>query len=303
MMFDIVGKRLWFFIISGVLILISAVALGLFGLKPGIDFASGSMTTLSFEQEVSQKELEQELAGLGYTSEVERNPHGDFVIRTIRLTTDKKVELKESLAEKFGTVNEKGYEDVDPVIADETARVAVIAIAVAAVGILLYVTWAFHRMPKPFHYGTCAIIALVHDLLVVLGVFSILGATFGWEINLMFITGVLAVIGYSVNNTVVVFDRIRENLYRGVSTDFEGVVNNSLIESLSRSLNTSLTTLVVVVALILFVGTSIQNFSVTLLVGILAGTYSSLCIAPLLLVVWEKGGWGGLIRGRSPARS
>jgi len=303
MMFDITGKRLWFFLISGVLILISVVALGVFGLKPGIDFASGSITTLSFEQEVSQDELEQELASLGYTSEVERNPHGDFLIRTVQLTSTEKAELKEDLAEKFGTVNEKSFENVDPVIATETARVAGIAVAVAAVGILLYVTWAFHRMPRPFHYGTCAIIALVHDLLVVLGVFSILGAARGWEVNLMFITGVLAVIGYSVNNTVVVFDRIRENLYRGISTDFEVVVNNSLVETLSRSLNTSLTTLVVVVALILFVGTSIQNFSVTLLVGILAGTYSSLCIAPLLLVVWEKGGWGKLMRGRSPARS
>ena len=302
MMFDITGKRLWFFFISGVLILISVVALGVFGLKPGIDFASGSITTLSFEQEVSQDELEQELASLGYTGDVEES-EGNFLIRTVQLTSTEKAELKEDLAEKFGTVNEKSFENVDPVIATETARVAGIAVAVAAVGILLYVTWAFHRMPRPFHYGTCAIIALVHDLLVVLGVFSILGAALGWEVNLMFITGVLAVIGYSVNNTVVVFDRIRENLYRGISADFEVVVNNSLVETLSRSLNTSLTTVVVVVALILFVGTSIQNFSVTLLVGILAGTYSSLCIAPLLLVVWEKGGWGGLIRGRSPDRS
>ncbi len=303
MMFNIVGKRLWFFLISGVLIVISVVALGVFGLEPGIDFASGSITTLNFEQEVSQGELEQELASLGYTSEVETNPHGDFVIRTVRLTTAEKAEFKQDLTEKFGAVNEKGFENVDPVIASETARVAAIAVAVAAVGVLLYVTWAFHRMPRPFHYGTCAIIALVHDLLVVLGVFSILGAILGWEINLMFITGVLAVIGYSVNNTVVVFDRIRENLRTGISANFEVVVNNSLVETLSRSLNTSLTTLVVVVALILFVGTSIQNFSVTLLVGIIAGTYSSLCIAPLLLVVWEKGGWGGLMPGRSPARS
>jgi preprotein translocase subunit SecF len=138
---------------------------------------------------------------------------------------------------------------------------------------------------------------------VVLGTFSILGAMLGWEVNLMFITGTLAVIGYSINNTVVVFDRIRENLKRGVSADFEVVVNNSLTETLSRSLNTSLTTLVVVVALILFVGTSINNFSVTLLVGILAGTYSSLFIAPLLLVVWEKGGWGRSSRETPPVRT
>jgi preprotein translocase subunit SecF len=143
-------------------------------------------------------------------------------------------------------------------------------------------------MPNPFRYGTCALIALGHDILVVLGTFSILGSVFGWEINLMFITGVLAVIGYSVNNTVVIFDRIRENLVRRVSSSFRVVTNNSLVETLSRSLNTSLTTLVVVLSLLLFVGASIQNFAVVLVIGIIAGTYSSICIAPQLLVVWEK---------------
>jgi len=302
-MFDIVGKRLWFFVLSGILVLTSAIALGVFGLKPGIDFASGSITTLSFEQEVSQDELEQELAGLGYAGKVERDPQGNFLIRTVQLTPSEKAELKENLAVKFGAVDEKGFENVDPVIARETARIAAIAVGVAVVGILLYITWAFHRMPKPFHYGTCAIIALVHDVLLVLGVFSILGAILGWEINLMFITGVLAVIGYSVNDTVVVFDRIRENLHRGISPHFEVVVNNSLVESLSRSLNTSLTTIVVVSALALFVGVSIQNFAVVLLIGVITGTYSSLFVAPQLLVAWEKREWGRFTRRPASTRS
>jgi preprotein translocase subunit SecF len=150
-------------------------------------------------------------------------------------------------------------------------------------------------MPNPFRYGICALIALAHDALVALGVFSILGGILSWEINLMFVTGVLAVIGYSVNNTVVVFDRIRENLTRETRAGFETTVNNSLIETLSRSLNTSLTTLFVVLALLLFVGTSIQNFAVVLLIGIIAGTYSSLCIAPALLVVWRSGEWSKFI--------
>ena len=302
-MFDIVGKRLWFFLISGILVLTSAIALGVFGLKSGIDFASGSITTLSFEQEVSQDELEQELAGLGYAGKVEGDPQGNFLIRTVELTTVEKVKLKEDLAARFGAVNEKGFERIDPVIARETARIAEIAVGVAVVGILLYITWAFHRMPKPFRYGTCAIIALVHDVLVVLGVYSILGAILGWEINLMFITGVLAVIGYSVNDTVVVFDRIRENLHRGISPRFEVVVNNSLVESLSRSLNTSLTTIVVVSALALFVGVSIQNFAVVLLIGVITGTYSSLFVAPQLLVAWEKREWGRSARKSASPRS
>ena len=206
--------------------------------------------------------------------------------------------MEQSLVEKFGPIDEeaKGFESVSPIIAKETVRIAGIAVGVAAVGILIYITWAFRRMPRPLRYGTCAVIALVHDVLVVLGIFAIFGSFMNWEVNLMFITGILAVIGYSVNNTVVVFDRIRENLRQGLSSDFEVVVNSSLVETLGRSLNTSITTLSVVLALALFVGVSIQNFAVVLLIGVIAGTYSSLFVAPQLLVVWEQGKWSGFIR-------
>jgi len=291
-MFDVVGKRFWLFLISGVVILICIISLATFGLKSGIEFSSGAIVTVSFEQEVDQDDLKQELASLGYTNAlIQHTGGGDFLIRTHELTGEDKTSLEDALADKFGHLSETEFNSVSPMIAAETTRNAAIAVAVAAVGILLYITWAFRRMPNPLHYGTCAIIALLHDALVALGVFSILGGILGWEINLMFITGILAVIGYSVNNTVVVFDRIRENLRGGVSSDFAVIVNNSLVETLSRSLNTSLTTLFVVLALLFFVGASIQNFAVVLLVGIIAGTFSSLCIAPQLLVVWERGEW------------
>jgi len=296
-MLDIIGKRFWLFLISGVVILICIISLATFGLKPGIEFSSGSILTVRFEQNVGQDDLKQELTSLGYDNVlIQRTSGGDFLIRTHELTGEDKTNLENALADKFGHLSETEFNSVSPMIATETTRNAAIAVAVAAIGILLYITWAFRKMPKPFHYGTCAIIALLHDALVALGVFSILGGILGWEINLMFITGVLAVIGYSVNNTVVVFDRIRENLREDVKADFETVVNNSLVESLSRSLNTSLTTLFVVLALLFFVGASIQNFAVVLLVGIIAGTFSSLCIAPQLLVVWEKGEWGRFIK-------
>ncbi len=296
-MFNIVGKRFWFFLISGVVILIAIISLVTFGLKPGIEFSSGAIVTVSFEQEVGQDELTQELTSSGYPNAlIQRTGGGDFIIRTHELTSEDKTNLEDTLADKFGHLSETEFNSVSPMIAAETTQNAAIAVAVAAIGILLYITWAFRRMPKPFHYGTCAIIALLHDALVALGVFSILGGILGWEINLMFITGILAVIGYSVNNTVVVFDRIRENLSKDVKANFETVVNSSLVETLSRSLNTSLTTLFVVLALLFFVGASIQNFAVVLLVGIIAGTFSSLCIAPQLLVVWEKREWGRFIQ-------
>lgn len=289
-MFSFTNKKSIFFAISGAVILLGLLSLVTFGqLRLGIEFSSGSLMRISFREEVIQEDLKDELISLGYTNAIIQSTlGGDFYIRTETLSDDNKQLLKSSLEERFGELQETEFSTVSPMIASETARNAAIAVAVAAIGILLYVTWAFHRMPNPFRYGICAIIALIHDTLVTLGIFSILASFLGWEVNLMFITGILAVIGYSINNTVVIFDRIRENLGEGTSTDFETVVNNSLIETISRSLNTSLTTLIVVLALLLFVGASILNFAVVLLIGIIAGTYSSLFIAPLLLTTWER---------------
>jgi len=292
-MFDITGKRFWFFLISGVVILIGIISLAVFGLKPGIEFSSGSMLTVSFEQDVKQGELRQELVNLGYPNAIiQRTGEGDFFIRTQELTAEDKAALETALTTRFGSTTEREFYSVSPMVATETTQNAGIAMAVSAIGMLLYVTWAFRRMPSPLHYGTCAIIALVHDVLVATGIFSILGSILGWEVNLMFITGILAILGYSINNTVVVFDRIRENLSKGLSPDFEVVVNNSLVETLGRCANTSLTTTFALLALLLFVGASIQNFTVVFLIGLIAGTFSSTCIAPNLLVVWEKKEWG-----------
>lgn len=296
-MFDIVGKRFWFFLASGVVILIGIVSLATFGLKAGIELSSGSMMRVGFKQEVNQGELKQELASLGYANAIiQRTGEGDFLLRLPELSGEARANLEAGLAAKLSALEVKEFAEVSPWVAAETTRNAAIAVATAGIGILLYITWAFRKMPDPLRYGTCAIIALVHDVLVAVGIFSILGRILGWEINLMFITGILAVIGYSVNDTVIIFDRIRENLLKAENSDFEVIVNNSLVETLGRSLNTSLTTLFVVVALLLFVGASIQNFVVVLLIGITAGTYSSICIAAPLLVVWEKGKWGGFTK-------
>ncbi len=292
----ITGKRYWFLIISEAIILIGIIALLVFGLKPGVEFSSGSILTISFEEELEQSELEAAMTELGYSNVIiQRTGGGDFIIRTQELSGEERMGLEDALSARFGATTEREFYSVSAMVAAETTSNAIIAVGVAAVGILLYITWAFRKMPKPFHYGVCAIIALTHDVVVVLGIFALLGAIMNWEINLMFITGVLAVIGYSINNTVVVFDRIRENLKRGMSVNFEMVVNNSLVETMSRSVNTSLTTMLVVLALLIFVGATIQNFAIVLLIGIIAGTYSSLFIAPTLLIVWERGEWRRLI--------
>ena len=288
-MIDIIGKRRWYLTFSAALVLICIVALATLHLKLGVEFSSGSVMTVGFEQTVTKDQLAKTLADLGYPNVIIQSVGGtDFLIRLPEMTADTKTELQDGLTAAFGTIDVKEFDSISPMVASETTRDAAIAVAVAAVGILLYIAWAFRKMPNPFRYGVCALIALAHDTLIALGVFAIIGRILGWEVDLMFVTGILAVIGYSVNDTVIIFDRIRENVLRGRSPDFDSTVNNSLVETLSRSLNTSLTTLFVVIALFLFVGTTIQNFAVVLLVGIIAGTYSSIFIAPPLLVLWRK---------------
>jgi preprotein translocase SecF subunit len=177
-------------------------------------------------------------------------------------------------------------------VAAQTTTRAFLAVIAAAVCILLYVWFAFRKVPKPWRYGACAIVALLHDVLVVLGIFSILGWAAGIQIDTLFITALLTVVGFSVHDTIVVFDRIRENQQRRTTESFEQVVNASLIQTMARSLNTSMTVLFTLSALTLFGGDTIRTFTLALLVGIFSGTYSSIFNASMLLVIWEKGELG-----------
>ncbi len=303
-MIDFVGNKRWFFLISAIAILVAIVSLAALKLQPGIDFSGGTSITINFTPQVEQSEspqlqsqLRQEITEFGYPEAIIQfqKESSNFFIRTKFMSPEEVNELRDKLQTVFQREVEISVPlEMSPAIAAETARNAGIAVVIAAVAMLLYIAWAFRRMPKPFRWSTCAIIALIHDVLIVAGIFSILGKTANVEVDAMFITGLLAVVGYSINNTVVVFDRIRENMSKGISHDFAVIVNSSLLETLGRSLNTSLTTLCVILALFLFGGTTIHNFILVLLIGLLAGTYSSLFIASPLLVVWEKGKWGEL---------
>jgi preprotein translocase subunit SecF len=300
-MIDIIGKRLWFFLISGIAILLSIIFLAVFGLRPGLEFSSGSSITLSFSQTVDPGALKEELASLGYgNSIVQTTGGGDFLIRTVALNDEARKQLEAGLTDRFSTLTEKSFQTVEPIIARQTSRTTIIALIVATFLMLLYIIFAFRRVPKSFRYGTTFTVALVHDVLITAGVFSILGVLVGWEIDLMFITGILAVIGVSIDNTIVVFDRIRENVRKGISSSFEVVANYSIVETLSRCLNTSLTIVITTVVLLLFVGGSIQNFVWVLLIGTIVGTFDSVFVAPSLLVVWEGGEWGKFL---PPARA
>jgi preprotein translocase subunit SecF len=319
-MIDFVGKKRLFFLISEILVIIGIVSLVISQiqlgtpLRLGTDFAGGTSMTLQFSpidgHEVSwrdfQSQLREEMAKLGYDKATIQNAgEGNFIIRTREITSDE----AEELAEKLGTELHSQVEIIDyyyvsEAVAAKTARNAVIAVIIAAVAMLLYIVWAFRRMPSPFRWGTCAIIALIHDVFIIVGIFSILGLLAGVSIDALFITGLLAVVGYSINNTVVIFDRIRENVSRRIRPNFAETVNDSLIETLGRCLNTALTTLFVLLALFLFGGATIHYFVLVLLFGVIIGTYSSVCISSQLLVLWEKKEWSALIPwARRPASS
>lgn len=299
-MIDFVGKRFWWLLISAVVLVPGIISLAIPPhLRPGIEFTSGSSITLQFEEKVEQSLLRDYLSQIGYTDVIlQRTTEGNYLLRTREITTEKKDALLSGLREKFGSVRALDFFSVSPIVAAETAQRSAIAVAVAAIGILIYISWAFRKVKKPFRYGVCAIIAMVHDIFVVLGVFSILGRFFNVEIDSMFIAGMLTVVGYSVHDTIVVFDRIRENSQKGIPKefgdpkDFGDMVNFSLAQTLGRSLNTSLTTLLVIVALYLFGGATIKSFILVLLIGIITGTYSSIFNAAQLLVIWERKEWG-----------
>jgi preprotein translocase subunit SecF len=290
-MIDLVGKRNWFFLISAIVIIPGIISLAVFGLKPGVDFSSGTAITLHFDKAVELAQVRQQLTNLGYDQAVVQPAgEGDFFVRLPEMSTEQTTKLKDSLQTGLDTtITISSLYTVSPIVAAGTVRNTFIAVIVASIGILLYISWAFRKMPNPIRWGTCAIIALMHDLVVVIAVFSILGWAAGVEVDALFVTGVLAVVGVSVNNIVVVFDRIRENTKRGLSRDFAVVANYGIVESLGRSLNTGLATLFVIVALYLLGGVTTHTLVLALMIGIATGIYSSLCIAGQLLVVWEKG--------------
>lgn len=298
-MIDIIGKRFWYFSISGIIIMAGIVSLFVFGLQPGIEFKSGSEVTISFDKPVDKSQVTQALTELGYDSAVVRKAGVDFILALPELDDAAKAALRSGMVERLGEFQDGGFQKVSAKAAASTTRNTIIAVIISSLGMLLYISWAFHRMPNPFRWGICAIVALICDLLIVIGIFALLGGLFGWQVDLMFIAAVLTVIGYAVNDTIVVFDRIRENVRNYGDADFAGVVNGSLVETMSRTLITGLGTLFVLIALLIIVGAPIQNLVTVLLVGILTGTYGSIGTAASLLVVWKNGEWGRFI-GRKP---
>ena len=298
---EIAGKRIWFFIFSFLVIAPGVVFLAIApGLKAGIDFTGGSSMTLGFSESsnVKQSQIRDILIDQGYPETTVQNlGDSNFFVRTKELDDNEKTNITQTLITKLDPESKsilRSFDLVSPVVASETVLNAVWAVLAAAIGIFIYVWWAFRNVPSPFRYGLAAIVALLHDTLIVVGAFAILGELFDIEVNTMFLIAVLTVIGYSVNDTIVVFDKIRENVLIHVNRPFTEIVNLSISETIGRSINTSFTLLITLAALLLFGGATIREFLYVLLIGVVAGTYSSIGIASQVLVSWEQKSLGRL---------
>jgi preprotein translocase subunit SecF len=319
MLESLVRRRYWWFLLSLVMILPGlyflllhpVITTGQFrlGLRPSIDFSGGSLWEVRFTDKtpgsVTSEQVAAAFGAAGFENaivqmsqiDVNGTPTADALVRTRPLSEQSPVQERQaveaSLTSAIGPITVERLESVGPTVSRESTLSAVVAVAGASVAILLYLWWAFRKAPHPFRYGMCAILAMLHDVLVVLGVAAVLSTfSLAFEVDALFLTALLTILSFSVHDTIVVFDRIRENLInRRPGESFDGIINHSIVQTLPRSINTQLTTLFTLTALLLFGGESIRNFVVVMLIGLISGTYSSIFNAAQLLVVWEHEEW------------
>ena len=291
---NIIGKKYIWFAISLAIMVPGIISLILFGLNLSIDFTGGSRMTIAYPKAVESKQIEFIKNNLeSQKIKVVSIEQSDklLIIRTSPIEQKQNVKFIKDLKSNSKEAKQEEFSTIGPTIGKETTVNAVKAVIIASVLIIVYISLVFRKVPKPassIRFGVSAIIALIHDVIVVIGVFSILGYLFNVEIDALFVTALLTIIGFSVHDTIVVFDRIRENLEKSSSEHFAKTVNDSILQTIGRSLNTSITVLLVLFALLMFGGESIRWFVVALMVGVASGTYSSIFNASPILVVWHE---------------
>ncbi len=290
---NIIGLRKIWFSISAVLVIASIASVAYFGLNFGIDFTGGSLVEVDFVNDTDTDSVRSTLETAGYEgTRVQPSDEGDYIIRLAPLGEEEHQTVLSTLTQTHGELEELRFDSIGPVIGEELREKALLALGAALILILVYIAWAFRKVSEPiasWKYGVLTIVAAMHDLFIPVGIFAALGFYLGFQIDTAFVAGLLTILGYSINDTIVVFDRTRENLSNLSSSEsFESVVNRSVNQTLTRSVNTSITTLLALVAVFLFGGDTIEHFALVLILGIISGTYSSIFLASPMLVAWEK---------------
>jgi preprotein translocase subunit SecF len=311
-MLNLVARRNWFYIVSALVLVPGIISLLIPPrLKPGIEFTSGTSFSFRYAEPATRDQVDNLLADLGYAdARIQRTGNNQFLIQTEEIEgaesappvgparPSERDRLENALQDNFGGfLDTQGnatnqfieFSSVSPAVSREIGRNAAIAVVAASVMIAAYIAWSFRNVPNSHRYGISAVLALIHDVLLVIGIFSILGKVADIEVDTFFVTGMLTVAGFSVHDSIVVFDRIRENVARGVIRSFPDAVNHSLLQTMGRSFNTSLTLVFSILALLLLGGDSIRDFLLVLLIGTVTGAYSSIFVASMLLVTWQQG--------------
>ena len=295
-MYNIIGNKYIFLGISGLLIIAAVVAIATFGYKEGIDFLGGTSWQIKFAKQTSGDAVQEALTKEFKLTEIAALPEPtthSIILRLPELTEGLHQQYRQVLEKNFGSLEELNYETIGPAIGSELRRKAIYAFLGVIIGISLYIAFAFRKVSRPvssWNYGFITLLTLFHDAIIPLGLFAYLGHYYGAEVNTNFIVAILVVMGFSVHDTIVVFDRIRENIRieKSSSFDFAPLVNKSVNETMIRSINTSLTLVLVLLALLIFGSANLMYFVLTILLGVVVGTYSSIFVASPLLVLWNR---------------
>ena len=299
-MINIVAKRMWFLSASTIILIVGILSL-LFPphLNLGIDFLSGTGVTVKFESDINSSQIESQFNKIGLDSpSIQSMGDKTFFIRTEKLSdfdvennnsTVSRSDLEKSIEEIDSNAEIIEIESVGTKVAEGTVRNSIVAVSVASFFVMLYVLYAFRKLEKSYRFAFSAVLTLVHDVVLVTGMYALLGHIFGLQVNSVFIVALLTVIGYSVNDTIVIFDRIRENQIKFPDNKYSSNINISINESIIRSLGTSITTLLVLFSMLILGGSTLREFIVVLILGVIVGTYSSIFIASQFLIIWEEG--------------
>ncbi|TMC79509.1 MAG: protein translocase subunit SecF [Chloroflexi bacterium] len=290
MLFRFVERKWWYFLLSALLIVPGVFFLAIGGLKPGIEFKGGSLLDVTFSERPSDSDLSAFFGTLGHPEATVQGVAGGRVeVRTTEMLPEELGKTEQALKDRYGADTRVDSSVVSPSFSAELIQNAIKSIALASLLIVLLIAWAFRNFGwGAFRYGIAAIVALLHDAAVVLGIFAILGYFLKVEVDSLFVTAVLTIIGFSVHDTIVVFDRIRENLRLNPGEALNPVINFSIMQTLARSVITSLTVVLTLLALFLFGGFSVRNFALALLIGIISGTYSSIFNASQIVSLWQE---------------
>lgn len=298
-MFDIIGKRYWFLALSALIVIPGLISIVVWGIPRSIDYKGGTVYHMAFEAgaTVADADLAAVYAEQGISDAQVVTVVGEagappaFQVRSSEVTPAAKASLDAALDARFGPHTTLRFESVGASVGRLVTQNAAIAILLSALAICFYLTVQFRHMQHPIRYGVAAIFSLIHDVVLVLGIASLLGHFLHWEVDALFLTALLTVIGFSVHDSIVVFDRIRENSGRLRGMPYERIVNHSIVQTLDRSINTQLTALFTLVAIYVFSSGQLEKFLFWLIIGLISGTYSSICNAAPILVIWANREW------------